>query len=288
MTGDLKNTVMAAAGDGLRALGMRPLEEGIWLLPLRKGVDGWLGMNVANEAGSIAVNPVIGVRHDDVERMLSRLAGQPEDPGVPTVTVPLGYLTPERTYARWLFNGSAQDDGETARLLEAVRDYGIPFMQANTDRRVLAETLTTSRFMPPDAQAYRIPIIHLLAGDRDRALSALHTSVPGLGSRADEAANQFRRFAAAFEAEAARELPIVRLLREKRKAGASWVDVARMAMNYEPVPAMAGALLSEAFDFSNEQLAFLGGWLPEGGGEITDEDLNRRLDSAAARKGGTA
>ena len=60
------------------------------------GVLGWLGLNAAVEggaAGEVAGSPAVGVRHQDLARLVAEFRGErlhPHRP--PTVSVQIGYL----------------------------------------------------------------------------------------------------------------------------------------------------------------------------------------------------
>lgn len=79
----------------LAELGFKKRAGDVFTVDLDEDVLGWLGLNRATEhrpAGEVEINPVVGVRHQVVERIVAECRGekfhayQP-----PTVSTPLGY-----------------------------------------------------------------------------------------------------------------------------------------------------------------------------------------------------
>jgi hypothetical protein len=117
---------------------------GILTIPVNEDVIGWVGLNrgVAYGDGMLRINPMTGVRHQPLERFIAELHGERFHAYLPATTgMQLGYLMPEQRYVQWVF-GEDTDHHETARTLaEAMRAYGIPFMQANGTLGAVYETM---------------------------------------------------------------------------------------------------------------------------------------------------
>jgi hypothetical protein len=194
--------VLDAVGPLLSEHGFKKRAGDVFTLELTKNVLGWLGLNRATQhrpPGEVEINPVVGIRHQEVERLVSELRGekfhayQP-----PTISCPLGYLLPEQRYRAWIFPpGTA---GETAAdMAAAIASYGVPFMRSAIELTDLCRLL--DRDLGFEHQlVYRRPVAWLLAGDPAQAGRSLDISLAGLGSRDDLAAAEFRRFAAALRA----------------------------------------------------------------------------------------
>ncbi len=128
---------MRSAGlDAVRAMlevaGFKKRVGQVFTRELGGDVLGWLGLNRATrgrQRGEVEVNPVVGVRHQGVERMVAELRGesfhayQP-----PTVNTPLGYLMPEQRYRGWVIEADGSAD-VLEDLASAVAEYAIPFME---------------------------------------------------------------------------------------------------------------------------------------------------------------
>ena len=195
----LASVVLSSARDGLTSDGWRKRSGEIYTIDLAPEVIGWLGLNRAVGRGGswMTVNPVIGVRHQTLERTLADLLEEKFHPyNPPTIRVNLGYLMPGQTVAQWGF-GPGEDNASRVRdLVESVRRHGLPFLQATTSLRSILDKLLdpTSSFGINIQTAFRVPVAYLLLGDHASARSYLDKQVRLLGqSQVDE--EEYRRFA---------------------------------------------------------------------------------------------
>lgn len=197
----LIDRVGAAALADLVALGFRKRSGQIYTVDLDSEAMGWLGLNSASEhqvSGVVEVNPVIGIRHQGIERVVAELQGlafheyQP-----PTVSINLGYLMPAARYMAWHVN-TARTNGDIQDLVVSIRDYGVPYMREHSDLKAIG-ALLDEKVGFEHQLVYRCPVAWLVAGDRARASVALQDALNGLGKRSDAAAVELRRFAERFE-----------------------------------------------------------------------------------------
>jgi hypothetical protein len=191
------------ARDDLVALGLRKRSGQVYTTELTEDAIGWLGLNSASEhrpIGIVEVNPIVGIRHQPVERMVAELLGSPFHAyQPPTVNRPLGYLLPANKYLSWNVDTNDPVSAEqVGQLVETLRDYGLPFMRDNSSLHAIC-TLLEERVGFEHQIAFRRPVAWLLAGDRVRARRALDETIGGLGSRDDPAAEQLRQFGRALE-----------------------------------------------------------------------------------------
>ncbi|MGH3878769.1 MAG: hypothetical protein ACRDSK_17190 [Actinophytocola sp.] len=196
-------------GDEVGALlagdGFRKRAGTIFTVELADDVLGWLGLNEATQhtrTGEIEVNPVLGLRHQSIERTVARLRDDKFHAYKPaTVAIPLGHLMPENTFRVWLFR--AEDLAATAQdLVENVREHGLPFLRRHATLAAITRQLESG---PAEGTMpeYRLPVAYLLAGEHDRAMTALTGELDSLGDRQDAAADYYRRFAERFREAAA-------------------------------------------------------------------------------------
>jgi hypothetical protein len=180
--------------------GFRKRKEDIFTLDATEDVLGWLGLNRSTKhrpAGEVAMDPVIGVRHQGVERVLSELRGDAFHPYIPpTISMPLGYLLPEHRFRQWNFQGAGRVNA-VRDLVAAVATYGLPLMRKMTALAALCEGME-GRLGFSHQLNYRRPVAVMLSGDSTRASRILEESVAKLGDRSDPAAQEFRRFAEAL------------------------------------------------------------------------------------------
>jgi hypothetical protein len=181
----------------LKDLGFVKRAGGIFTSELAPGVLGWLGLNRATKhrpPGEVEINPVIGVLHQQVERVVAETLGEKVHPyQPPTVSSPLGYLTPEARYRAWIFT-PASAEGVAEDLAQTVRAHALPFMQSTVALPDLCRRLDEGLGFHHQI-AYRRPVAWLLAGQPAHAAELLGELVARLGDRSDPAAVEFRRFA---------------------------------------------------------------------------------------------
>ncbi len=197
---DKPSTTLQAVAPLLINLGFRKRAGEVFTTEAAKDVLGWLGLNRATQhrpAGEVEINPVVGVRHQGVERLVAEFRGDKFHAYLPpTISSPLGHLLPEARYRAWIFSPS-NADVVAADMVGAVATYGLPFIHAMSDLNALCQALD-NRMGFEHQLAYRRPVAWLLAGDSVRARKMVDESVASLHSRSDLAAADFRRFAEAL------------------------------------------------------------------------------------------
>jgi len=181
----------------LAKIGLKKRAGYVFTLDLAPNVLGWLGLNRATRhhgPGEVEINPIIGVRFQDIERLVAECRGekfhayQP-----PTIGSPLGYLTPQNKYMAWMFVPGRSEEVATD-MANAIAMHGVPFMRSALDLADVRPRLQ-ERFGVADQLDYRRPAASLLAGDVEQARALLDNSLATLGARTDLAAEDFRRFA---------------------------------------------------------------------------------------------
>jgi hypothetical protein len=196
------NEVLAPIAPMLLELGFKKHAGQIFTLGIDVELLGWLGLNLAREhraAGEVEINPVVGVRHQGVERLVAELCEEQfHSYKPPTISSPLGYLLPERNYKPWIFSGF--DDREPAEeMMQAIRGYGLLFMRSVVTLQNLCQRIDDGMGFSHQL-IYRRPVAWLLAGDPNTAGEIIRDEITSLGDRTDLAASRFRSFAKRFEA----------------------------------------------------------------------------------------
>lgn len=183
----------------LEAAGFKKRSGEIFTRQLAEGFIGWLGLNRAKRPEGFELNPVVGVRCQELEDLLSTLLKErPHKYVPPTVAISLGYLMPDRQYRSWVLRGdTAADVG--ADMVAAIVQYGVPFMASACTLHEVGTLLESSRFASTEHAAYRRPLIKWLLGDRAGALQVCASDGQQLGARSDPAAEHFRQFARGIE-----------------------------------------------------------------------------------------
>ena len=185
----------------MREAGFKKRSGHIYTVDLSADVIGWVGLNSAKKSmapDEVGVNPVIGVRHQTVERLVAELCRDRFHPYVPpTVSSPIGYLLPECRYTEWLIRAGEEEPAR--EMVGAIVRHGTNFMERRRDLGSLLEGLDRRPGLQfGDRQDYSRPVAWLLAGDAHRAREDIERSLVGLEPRSDPAAVRFRSFGAAF------------------------------------------------------------------------------------------
>lgn len=151
----------------LVALGFKKRGGDVFTLDVAPGVLGWLGLNRATRhraIGEVEINPVVGVRFQEVERVVAECRGekfhayQP-----PTISSPLGYLMPEKKYRAWVFSPDCEGDVATD-MVGAIATHGIAYMRSAAELGELRRRLQDGSGFAQQL-AYRAPAAALVAGD---------------------------------------------------------------------------------------------------------------------------
>jgi hypothetical protein len=194
----LISQVMTLAQDELSKAGLKKRNGEIYTFDVIEGVIGWVGLNraVARDDAVLEINPVVGVRHQDIEKMLAAFLDKEYHSYIPpTSSRHLGYLMQAKTYVPWLFSADGNNQLAVQEMVSTINKYGRPFIENNASLKILCKTLIESRSEIPMQRAYRIPVILFALGKRDEANAFLAEEVTKLGDQVDSAAKQYRRFA---------------------------------------------------------------------------------------------
>jgi hypothetical protein len=195
-----KRDAVEAVGPLLGDLGLEKRAGQVFTIELAPGVLGWLGLNRATQhraPGEVEVNPVVGIRFQEVERVVAECRGDKFHAYLPaTVGGPLGYLMPEKKYKTWVFD-AANAVNVAADMAGAIAAYGLPFMRSVVALEQLRQQFE-ARSALDQQLAYRRPVAAMLAGDDAQARALLDQEIAAIGGRTDLAAADFKRFAAAL------------------------------------------------------------------------------------------
>lgn len=181
-------------------LGFKKRREGIYTKELADGFIGWIGMNSGGLSPGVAINPVMGIRWQALERLCSELLNLKPHPYTgPTISISLGYIMPEKTYIDWRFTGNPID-GPFDELADAVATYAVPLMEQNCTAQKMSVLLETNPFFALDQDLKRRQVAKYMLGQPAEGLRICEERLKNLGLRQDMAAEQYRTFAANFSA----------------------------------------------------------------------------------------
>jgi hypothetical protein len=184
-----------ACASALRQYGYTAKRRGLLLQPRdRKGVTGWLGLNLATWGlpAKLQINPVVGVRHVRLEKALVELAGWKAP--IACVSKPLGYLMPQNTFAQWDFSA----DGDLAAIAEdlasAVGAYGQPFIDNWASWETFSTGVAGSGLLLDNQRFFVLPLVAAINGDRSGAKSLTRQELDRVGDADDVYSKSYRDF----------------------------------------------------------------------------------------------
>jgi hypothetical protein len=198
--GDRKQ-VLGAARNALAGAGYSKNGPGeVFTKPVGTNILGWVGLMAdPSDDGVLEISPKVGVRHEQLHRFVDRVAGR-DGSIAPTVSKVLGYLMPARTAnVVWRFDEPALYDAQAKDMIDAISDYGAPYMRRNIALDDLIETLRHDALWEYSQEL--IPAAYALNGDSDSAKTFIDAELRSLAGRDDSAADDFRTFAKRFREE---------------------------------------------------------------------------------------
>jgi len=187
---------LKAAQSALLEQGFKKRTGQIYTKALTETVLGWLGLNRSiRRDGRLEVNPVIGIRHQPVERLVAQMTGEPFHEYIPpTLSTHLGYLSRENRYTPVLVGSEDQVASSIEQLVRSLLTYGGTFMEQHMDLGVVVDSLRNSKYTVPEQAGYRLPVAFYLTGDPGAAQAYLRAQLSSLGSRSDGAAVLYQEF----------------------------------------------------------------------------------------------
>jgi hypothetical protein len=192
--------VLGLVASELAPLGFKK-KNGVYVISLREGFWGTVGLNVAMNRGadSIGINPIVGVRHEAIESLVESLAGEKLLPFAPTISVAIGYLMPHTAYTEWSFGLPPFDSfSEAAKMVTAIQKYGLSFMKEHSSIEAIITDLENNRFCFKESLIFRLPVAYLLSGKTQLAIDYVMHATQNLESRTDVTAQVYRKFAKSF------------------------------------------------------------------------------------------
>jgi hypothetical protein len=196
---DLKRRVFAMLREELGQAGLLRRDDRTYTWDLGGDAVGWLGLQIATyRKEGFAVSPVIGVRHEVVERLLAGFLGTKPHPYLPaTIGVHLGYLMPDERHVSWNFAPDADISPTVENLVEAFLSHGRPFASQNRSLDAIVKRMEEPGYGSADSHAYRLPIAYSLRGEYHRAVSFLREYGRKIEGLPGPAAEEYRGFAKA-------------------------------------------------------------------------------------------
>lgn len=179
-------------------------KRGVFVRELGKDSFGYVGLNIATHLPQkrIGIAPIVGVIYRPAEELVKKLCGRFLSRYELTLTIAVGYLTPEARFLQWVFDPTMPEivDSEITKIVRCIKEYGLPFMQEHTTLDSITAELEAKRYTFNEVRRYRLPVAYLLAGRRDEALKFIEQEMESMKESTDAASADYRGFAQAVRA----------------------------------------------------------------------------------------
>jgi hypothetical protein len=160
-----KKDVERELTDRLLQLRFTAIRDGIFLLPFHSEVQGWLSLPLASGGrGAVDVDPMVGVRHEAVERVVP--ASKPYDA---TVAKPLQTLVTDE-WSPWRFTVD-EFEQRADELMDTIERVAVPFMKDLASLEAIEHALETWAFAFQRRE--RLPALKLARDGYDDARAAV-------------------------------------------------------------------------------------------------------------------
>ncbi|GMO57617.1 MAG: hypothetical protein Ta2G_17400 [Termitinemataceae bacterium] len=191
---------MSAIENMLQKYGFKK-KKGIHIKTLTETTVAWIGLNKASFKNYLAINMVVGLRFQDVEKAMYEYLGE-IDNGVfpPTFGDNIGY-TNGNHYYEVVFQSDDEIAYRVMDMENALVQFGIPFFEKYSTLESIESVLKTNKHGIPEYNAYRLPIVLNMLNKKQDAIDCVNARLEEISSSTDAADERYRVFAHNFKAE---------------------------------------------------------------------------------------
>lgn len=195
----LNNTIDLVTQD-LSDLGFKKRQREILTCDLNEESIGWIGLNHGIGEGIVSINPVIGIRHQPLEKLVAEISGDKFHPYLPpTISTPLGSFLPKNQYPLWEFAEGCDNYKTEKDMIRKIKKCAIPFMRSHATFETMVPLLIEDRLAPSELQVMkRIPAAYYLAGQKKMANKVLKSELKEFAGENHPAAQEYRQYVKAF------------------------------------------------------------------------------------------
>lgn len=177
----------------LREFGYRSRESGIYTIFINDDFLGWVGIPSSKKGETVAVSPVIGIRHQPTHRLLSQILEEDFHEYLPpTASIGLGFLLPDARWREWYFDAS--DDLSSYRYVgDLIQVSGSRFFERAASIDSVIALFETFDYVRLKMDAFeRLPILKFLNGNIKEAVATLDMFVSKTAENSDPRSINYR------------------------------------------------------------------------------------------------
>lgn len=167
---DLRKSFEATARTHLELLGFKR-KKGLYVREVTDGMYYWIGLSISTyrEYNRVSVMPNVGIFYKTLHAMVDRLTGSNDaNEWICTVFTNVGYLMPRNSNVPVDFYPGEDIESNVRVMVSEIRNYGIPWMKELVDVDKLEHAMR--EYGAHVYNAYRIPCLRLLNGDKEAAI----------------------------------------------------------------------------------------------------------------------
>ncbi|MHC4621275.1 MAG: hypothetical protein ACYTEQ_26305 [Planctomycetota bacterium] len=193
----LKKIVMPIVRERLEKLGMRKRRGDYYTLELNSEVIGIVDLSPShyNRGRLLTINPIIGVRHQPLEKLLAELKEEKFHSYIPpTILIPIGYLMPSKSFITWKFMFDINYEVIVDDMINAIKKYGFAYMDDHKTLEAIFDSIIYG-YRKDQPTWYLIPVGYYLLGDSKKAKKYINNKVNEIRDYPDMILKNYQKFA---------------------------------------------------------------------------------------------
>lgn len=170
MKSNLREAIKTELNPMLAEIGLIRRQDGIFTADLGNEFVGWIGLPDAIVNGMVAVNPIVGLRHQLTQQMRCNFSGRKYHKYIPPqATISLGFLMPDNKWREWHMNQENVRES-CVDLIENIKKYALPFFREGSDLNKFEAMFSSYKYSLIVDQREILPAVKVVRGDFDGAV----------------------------------------------------------------------------------------------------------------------
>lgn len=177
---EFQNVIFRQVGDELIKLGLKKKKKTDFYTDLQKGILGTIGFGISTygKSSSIFLNPVIGILCMEVETLMEKTKGYNSLKYFqPTISTPLGYLLPEKTYKEWEFEKGKNNTSIVADMVDKISTNGFSFFSGRDTLKGVILEVEKDNFILQPSKLYKLPLLYYCNGEKEKGLNFINRNL---------------------------------------------------------------------------------------------------------------
>ena len=193
-TPEFKKLILTECDIQFKANGFKVPRKNCILYPINNDFDGWVGLNVATNEGSVKINPFIGVHSQPVAETVATLQNQKYKLGaVATYAVHLGAVCPNLSPVIFDIEDKSDIAAKVERLVHTITEFGVAYAYSIASYEKLIPLLKEKIDMLGGfPESYAVALFN--SGERDECFKFLEIHAQNIEKYGDSIVKPFAEF----------------------------------------------------------------------------------------------